>query len=118
MLVAMRARASCPAALRAEVMSCLSGQVDGYSRFASTVRASRDAAARLLGLELLREFCRDKKSGLQAQLADEYFTSAAAMLPVGVGVRGSVAARYIAVFQDDPIETCWSIRRGCTHHWR
>lgn len=111
MLAAMRAAASCPAVLVAEVKACLlGGHADGYSRYAPAVRASRDAAARLLGLELLREFCRDKKSGLQAQLADEYYASAAAGLQTDIPLRGSASARYLSVFHDDPVETCWSIR--------
>ena len=114
MLVAMRGRAACSAYLRAEVNACLCGQVDGYDRFVSAVRASRDAASRLLGLELLREFCRDKKSGQQAVLADEYYSSAAAMLPTDIKMRGSVSARYLAVFHEDPAETRWSIRQGLT----
>ena len=113
MLAAMRGAASCPAALSEEVKSCLSGETGGYSTYAPPVRASRDAAARLFGLELLREFCRDKKSGQQAQLADEYYASAAAGLPTAMLLRGSVAARYLSVFHDNPVETSWSIRRDC-----
>jgi len=112
MLAAIRGAASCPATLGAEVKSCLSGQDDGYRRYAQTVRTSRDAASRLLGLELLREFCRDKKSGQQAMLADEYYSSAAAGLPTSIQLRGAVSARYTSVFHDDPVETCWSIRCG------
>ena len=112
MLAALRGAASCPANLGAKVKSCLSGQADGYGRFLQSVRTSRDAAARLLGLELLREFCRDKRSGQQAMLADEYYASAALGLPTAIPMRGAVSGRYMSVFHDDPAETRWNIRRG------
>lgn len=110
MLAAMRGRSTCSAAISAEVTACLSGTSDGYTRYSLRVGASRDAATRLFGLELLREFCRDK-TGRNADLAEKYYASAATMLPLDTAIRGSTSARHAAVFHEDPVETCWSIRR-------
>ena len=111
MVAAMRGRTSCPDTTSAEVISCIAGPGEGFARYAPRIRAARDAATRLFGLELQRELCR-KKSRHDAQLAEEYYASAEAMLPLTTRVTGSTYARHAALFADDQLDTCCNIRRG------
>lgn len=110
LLAAMRGRASCPHAVSSEVLSCVGGVEHGYAKYTQRVRGSRDAATRLFGLELMREFCRGDTSGRCAQLAEEYYASAADIPPLHTNVLGSTSAKHRAVFREDPLETCWYIR--------
>ena len=111
LLAAMRRRSSCSSAIEAEVMSCVDGQ-DGYARYIARVRVSRDAATRLFGLELLREFCRTSTtSWLHPELADEYYTSSASLLPLSTSVDGTTSAKYTALFAGlKSLSICRNIR--------
>lgn len=108
MLAAMRGRQSCSAAVSAEVLACVGSE--GHGRYTERVRAARDVATRLFGLELLRELCRGKKS--VQRLAEDYYTSSTTLLPLTVIVAGSTSAKHLALLSDDPLETCCNIRRA------
>ena len=109
-LAALRNRSSCSAAISDEVMTCVGGHGDGFARYMPRIRASRDAATRLFGLELLRELCRDRKAGRHKELAEEYYMSSAALLPLNTCVTGSTSAKFRGLFSDDAMLTCCNLR--------